>query len=90
MGHDHATGFGLTRAALPMDGKELELGDSDPVGERQKVLTLGEGEPEATELLVVLRRAFSAGWECLLERPIHAFPPVDNWRGAALTTTEAN
>ena len=87
-GYDHATGFGLVRTALPMDGKALELGDSDAVSERQKVLTLGEGEPEATELMVVSRKTFTGSWEYLLERPIYTFPPVNNWSGSALITPE--
>ena len=30
-GYDHTSGFGLVRTALPMDGKRIELGDSDRV-----------------------------------------------------------
>ena len=83
-GYDHTSGFGLVRTALPMDGKRIELGDSDRVVERQKVLTVGQGEDEATELLVLSRKPFAGSWEYLLERPIFTFPPVNNWSGAAL------
>jgi serine protease Do len=83
-GYDHTSGFGLVRTALPMDGKRIELGDSDRVAERQKVLTVGQGEDEATELLVLSRKPFAGSWEYLLERPIFTFPPVNNWSGAAL------
>ena len=83
-GYDHASGFGLVRTALPLDGKRIELGDSDRVSERQKVLTVGQGEDEATELLVLSRKPFAGSWEYLLERPIFTFPPVNNWSGAAL------
>ena len=83
-GYDHATGFGLVRTVLPLDGQRLELGDSDRIAERQKVLTVGQGEREATELLVVSRKPFAGSWEYLIERPIYTFPPVNNWSGAAL------
>jgi serine protease Do len=83
-GYDHATGFGLVRTVLPMDATPVALGDSDKVSERQRVLTLGHGEPEATELVVLSRKPFAAAWEYLLEKPIFTFPPVNNWSGAAL------
>lgn len=82
--YDHASGFGLVRTALPLDGPRLELGDSDRVAEREQVLTVGQGESVATELMVVSRKPFVGSWEYLLERPIFTFPPVNNWSGAAL------
>jgi S1-C subfamily serine protease len=69
-GYDHASGFGLVRTALPLGLPALELGDSDRVTERDTVLTVGQGEREATELVI--------------ESPIFTFPPVNNWSGAAL------
>ena len=87
-GYDHATGLGLVRTALPMDARPIELGDSDRITERQKVLTVGQGEAEATELMVVSRKPFAGSWEYLLERPIFTFPPVNNWSGAALLSED--
>jgi serine protease Do len=87
-GYDHGTGFGLIRTALPMDGRVLSLGDSDQLRERQKVLTQGHGEAEATELMVLSRRPFAGSWEYLLEKPIYTFPPVNNWSGSALITDD--
>lgn len=83
-GYDHETGFGVVRTVVPLDGKPMALGDSDGIREKQRVLTLGQGEPEATEIVVLSRKPFAAGWEYLLERPIFTFPPVNNWSGAAL------
>jgi serine protease Do len=83
-GYDHQTGFGLVRAVLPLGIEPLELGDSDSVGERSRVLTLGQGEREITELMIVSRKPFSGSWEYFLERPFYTFPPVNNWSGAAL------
>ncbi|MEI7443934.1 MAG: S1C family serine protease, partial [Burkholderiales bacterium] len=87
-GYDHATGFGVVRALVPLDGKPMALGDSDRVREKQRVLTLGHGEPEATEIFVLSRKPFAAGWEYLLETPIFTFPPVNNWSGAALISAD--
>lgn len=83
-GYDHETGFGVVRTVVPLDGKPMALGDSDGIREKQRVLTLGQGEPEATEIVVLSRKPFAAGWEYLIERPIFTFPPVNNWSGAAL------
>jgi S1-C subfamily serine protease len=82
--YDHQTGFGLVRALIPLGITPIELGDSDTVSERSRVLTLGQGEREITELMVVSRKPFSGSWEYLLERPFYTFPPVNNWSGAAL------
>lgn len=89
-GYDHATGFGLVRTVVPLDGRPMPLGDSDRIRERQRVLTLGQGEPEATEIFVLSRKPFTAGWEYLLESPIYTFPPVNNWSGAALIAQDGS
>ena len=83
-GYDHATGFGLLRALVPLDGTPIALGDSDRVAVRETVLTQGHGEELATELYVVSRKPFTGSWEYLIERPIYTFPPVNNWSGSAL------
>lgn len=83
-GYDHQTGFGLVRTVLPLGLAGIALGDSDAISERQRVLTLGHGEPEFTELTVVSRKPFAGSWEYLLENPLFTFPPVNNWSGSAL------
>lgn len=88
LAYDHASGFGLLRTALPMDGRPLELGDSDRVLERQRVLTIGHGEPEATPVVVVSRKRFTGNWEYLVEQALFTFPPVNNWSGSALLSEE--
>lgn len=87
-GYDHETGFGLIRTALPHDGEILALGDSDRLSERQRVLTIGQGEKDPTELFIVSRRLFTGGWEYLLDRPFYTFPPVNNWSGSALLSED--
>jgi serine protease Do len=86
--YDHETGLGIVRAAVPLDGTPIELGDSDRIGEQERVLTLGHGEPMATEIVVISRKPFAGSWEYLLDRAIFTFPPVNNWSGAALFSNE--
>jgi len=62
-GYDHQTGFGLVRTVLPLGLAGMALGDSDAIGERQRVLTLGHGEADFTELTVVSRKPFAGSWE---------------------------
>ncbi len=87
-GYDHATGFGLVKALVPLEGKALSLGDSDSLSVEQKVLTQGHGEGQATELVVASRRTFSGGWEYMIEKPIYTFPAVNNWSGSALISQD--
>jgi serine protease Do len=87
-GYDHATGFGLLKALVPLDGKVLGLGDSDSLNVEQRVFTQGHGEGEATELVVVSRKTFSGSWEYMLDKPIYTFPAVNNWSGSALISRE--
>ena len=90
VGYDHATGLGVLRALLPLDGNPLPLGDSDQIHESHSVLTIGQGETEATPLIVVSRKPFAGSWEYLLEQPIYTFPPVNNWSGSALISAEGD
>jgi serine protease Do len=85
-GYDHATGFGLIRTFIPMTVEPMKFGDSDSVKREQKLLNLGQGELEVTELQVISRKPFAGSWEYLLEQPIMTGPPVNNWSGSALTT----
>jgi serine protease Do len=85
---DPVSGIGIVRTVLPLDGTPIALGNAEALSEGDTVLTLGHGEPIATELLVVSRKVFSGSWEYLLEKPLMTFPPVNNWSGAALFSTD--
>lgn len=87
-GYDHSSGLGLIRAALPLSVPAVDFGDSDAIADRQRLLTIGFGEAQATELVVISRKVFAGSWEYLLERPIFTFPPVSNWSGSALFTDD--
>ena len=48
---DTVSGFGLVRSLVPLRLEPVPLGDSDAVKAPAKVLTLGQGEAELTELI---------------------------------------
>jgi serine protease Do len=82
VGYDHATGFGLVRASLPLAVKPIELGDSATLPEREPVLIAGfDGVAPA---YVVSKRQFAGFWEYLLDGAIFTAPATVNWSGAAL------
>ena len=81
---DTVSGFGLVRSLVPLRLEPVPLGDSDVVKAPAKVLTLGQGEGELTELQVVSRKPFAGNWEYLLESPLMTLPAVNNWSGAGL------
>ena len=81
---DTVSGFGLVRSLVPLRLEPVPLGDSDVVKAPAKVLTLGQGEVELTELQVVSRKPFAGNWEYLLETPLMTLPAVSNWSGAGL------
>lgn len=81
---DSISGFGLVRSLVPLRLEPVPMGDSDAVTVPTKVLTLGQGEGELTELEVVSRKPFAGNWEYLLESPLMTLPAVNNWSGAGL------
>ena len=82
VGYDHASGFGLVRASLPLTIKPIELGDSQTLPEREPVLIAGfDGVAPA---YVVSKRQFAGFWEYLLDNAIFTAPATVNWSGAAL------
>lgn len=82
VGYDHATGFGLVRASLPLSIKPIEFGDSAALSEREPVLIAGfDGIAPA---YVVSKRPFAGMWEYLLDSAIFTAPATVNWSGAAL------
>jgi serine protease Do len=83
--YDHASGFGLVKLVVPIDGKPLPLGDAAALGEREPALVISSSADDAPRVVyVVSRRAFTGSWEYLLDSAIFTYPPVDNWSGAAL------
>ena len=89
IGYDHATGFGLLRATVPLEAKPMPLGEAGSLEVREPVMILPAGGREAASFAyVVSKRAFAGSWEYLLESAIFTSPPTLKWAGAALVNRE--
>ncbi|MBM3374869.1 MAG: serine protease [Betaproteobacteria bacterium] len=84
LGHDPVSGFGLLKTLIPLKQFPVTLGDSDLLASPQRLLTLGQGESEVTELLLASRKPFAGNWEYLVDAPLLTIPAVNNWSGAGL------
>lgn len=88
-GYDHATGFGLLRAALPLGAKPIGLGASAALAPREPVLVAPHGGRELVNLgYVMSTRPFAGSWEYLLDSAIFVSPPNLAWAGSALINRE--
>jgi S1-C subfamily serine protease len=89
VGYDHASGFGLLRATLPLKVRPMVLGKSADLRSGDPVLVAGAGGSSNTSpVRVVSRREFAGSWEYLLQDAIFTAPPHMAWSGAALVTRE--
>ena len=87
VGYDHATGFGLMRAAVPC--RPIEIGDSSTVRELATVLVAAHGGAGGTShACVVSRRRFTGWWEYMIDGGIFTAPPRFEHSGAALLNAE--
>ncbi|HEX9837379.1 MAG TPA: S1C family serine protease [Alphaproteobacteria bacterium] len=87
--YDHASGFGLVRAAVAPNVKPVALGNSKALQEKDPVIVAGAGGREsAAAAYVVSRRAFAGAWEYLLEDAVFTAPAYRQFGGAALFSTE--
>ncbi|MCU0805788.1 MAG: S1C family serine protease [Burkholderiales bacterium] len=85
-GYDHATGFGLLRALVPLPNvTPMPMGDSAALAVREPLMVLPHGGPgEATLAYLVAKRPFAGSWEYLLDSALFTSPPTLAWAGAAL------
>jgi serine protease Do len=89
VGYDHATGFGLLRAALPLGVKPIDMGASGQLALREPVMVAPHGGREFVSLAyVVSKRQFTGSWEYLLDSAIFTSPPTFTWAGSALISRE--
>ncbi len=88
-GFDHATGFGLVRAAQSLDHPPLALGDSNGVREMNTVAVAAHaGAGGWSNACVIGRRSFTGWWEYALDNAIFTAPARDQHSGAALLDAE--
>lgn len=89
VGYDHATGFGLLRAALPLGAHPIGLGVSAELALLEPVMVAAHGGRESVSLAyVVSKRQFAGSWEYLLDSAIFVSPPTLVWAGSALISRE--
>jgi S1-C subfamily serine protease len=87
VGYDHATGFGVLRAA--MDCRPLEVGSSAGVRELATMLVAAHGGAGgASRACVVSRRRFTGWWEYMIDGGIFTAPPRFEHSGAGLLDAE--
>jgi S1-C subfamily serine protease len=83
--YDHESGFGLLRAARPLDVPPIPLGASAEVQPTQPMMVVSHvGGFDAAGVYVVDRREFAGYWEYLLDDAIFTAPPHPQFGGAAL------
>jgi len=83
VGYDHASGFGLLRAIVPIDADPIPLGSSNGTVERDPVLIASHAD-DAAFAWVVSKRAFTGNWEYMLDDALWTSPPTLNFGGAGL------
>ena len=89
VGYDHASGFGLLRASVPLKTKPMAMGDASALSTRDPVMIVpANGREAASVAYVVSRRKFAGSWEYLLDDAIFTSPPTLQWAGAALVNRE--
>jgi S1-C subfamily serine protease len=89
VGYDHETGFGLLKAAQPLNLRPMGLGKSADLREKDPVLVASfGGTGMVAPVHVVARREFAGSWEYLLDEAIFTTPPHPAWSGAALINRE--
>jgi S1-C subfamily serine protease len=85
IGYDHATGFGLLKAIVPIYADPIALGSSTALTERDPVLIASHtGVDDVAFAWIVSKRAFSGNWEYMLDEALWTSPPMLNWSGAGL------
>ncbi len=85
VGFDHASGFGLLRAAPDIASQPLKLGDSSSLQALQTVrIAAHESAGGVTPACVSVRRRFTGWWEYMIDDALFTAPPRGEHSGAAL------
>lgn len=85
LAHDHESGLGLLKPAMPVDLPWVEVGSSQSLELDEPVFIMGSGGINDTiEARVVARQEFAGRWEYLLDEAIYTAPAHSNWGGTAL------
>ncbi len=85
VGFDHASGFGLLRAAAGIARQPVRLGDSSTINTLQSVrIVTHESAGGVSPACVSSRRRFTGWWEYMIDDAIFTAPPRGEHSGAAL------
>lgn len=85
VGFDHASGFGLLRAAPGVAKQPIQRGDSSSIKTLQSVrIATHESAGGVSPACVSSRRRFTGWWEYMIEDAIFTAPPRGEHSGAAL------
>lgn len=83
--YDHDSGFGLLRAARPIDVAPARFGDSTALVPSAPALAVSfGGARKLTPVRVVDRRPFAGPWEFVTDNALFTMPPHLHYGGAAL------
>jgi serine protease Do len=89
VGFDHASGFGLLRAAPGVARQPVRLGDSSAIKTLQTVrVATHESAGGVSPACVSSRRRFTGWWEYMIDDAIFTAPPRGEHSGAALLDDE--
>lgn len=87
--YDHATGFGLVRAIVPIGAAPVPFGESGRLADREPVMIVNHaGAGDVALAYVVSKRPFTGNWEYMLDQAIFTAPPTLDWSGAALVNRD--
>lgn len=88
--YDQATGFGLVRTLLPIDGLEpVGLGPLGELRSGEPLMAVSGAQPDGADgdvnmVVLVDKRPFSGYWEYHIEAAAFTSPPIANHSGAGL------
>jgi S1-C subfamily serine protease len=83
IGYDTESGFGLVRAAHPLNIQPAQFGRAADLHLRDPVM-VGESDGEMTQARIAAKQQFAGRWEYLLDEAIYTVPAVTDWAGAGL------
>jgi len=83
LGYDTESGFGLVRAAYPMNIAPVPFGRAADLAVRDMIAVV-ESDGEMTQARIAAKQQFAGRWEYLLDEAIYTVPAVTDWAGAGL------
>ena len=87
---DSASGLGLVRVTGNQATVPIAIGDSSKVAKGDLAMIIpASGEADALAVKVGKIKKYSGGWEYIVDKALHTFPPTTEFTGAALVSDTA-